>query len=73
MSAELLDTPISYEQLDDIEDDFEEVELELRKFVPPSTLSVSMSRRSLHCIAVAIGLSIHEMGTPLGPELTFSK
>lgn len=31
MSAENLDTPISYEQLEDLEDDFEEVETELRK------------------------------------------
>jgi hypothetical protein len=31
MSAEQLDNPISYEQLEDLEDDFEEVELELRE------------------------------------------
>jgi hypothetical protein len=32
MSAENIDNPISYEQLEDLEDDFEQVELELRKF-----------------------------------------
>lgn len=31
MSAENIDNPISYEILEDLEDDFEEVELELRK------------------------------------------
>lgn len=31
MSAENIDNPISYEQLEDLEDDFEQVELELRK------------------------------------------
>lgn len=31
MSAADLDNPISYHQLEDIEDDFEDVELELRK------------------------------------------
>lgn len=35
MSAENIDNPpISYEQLEDLEDDFEQVELELRKFLP---------------------------------------
>jgi hypothetical protein len=33
MSAENIDNPVSYEQLEDLEDDFEEVELELRKFL----------------------------------------
>ena len=32
MSAEDLDNPISYEQLEDLEDDFEQVELELREY-----------------------------------------
>jgi hypothetical protein len=32
MSAEDLDNLISYEQLEDIEDDFEDVELELREY-----------------------------------------
>lgn len=31
MSAENLDTPIFYEQLEDLEYDFEDVEMELRK------------------------------------------
>ena len=36
MSAEDLDNSVAYEQLDDLEDDFEEVELELRKFLHSS-------------------------------------
>lgn len=33
MSAENIDTPpVYYEQLDDIEDDFEQVDLEIRKY-----------------------------------------
>ena len=35
MSAENADGAVFYEQLENLEDEFEEVELELRKFFPP--------------------------------------
>lgn len=35
MSAENLDIPVAYEQLEDLEDDFEDVEMELRKLLFP--------------------------------------
>lgn len=36
MSAEQLDNPVAYEQLEDLEDDFEDVELELSTSWPLS-------------------------------------
>lgn len=35
MSVKELDTPVSYEQLEDLEDDFEEVEIELSALAAP--------------------------------------
>lgn len=52
MTAEMLDTPISYEQLEDLEDDFEEVELELRKS--------SLSPRSSNPGSMGINISMLE-------------
>ena len=44
MSADLLDNPVLYEQLNDLEDDFEEVELELGKSEQLPLLSSSVLR-----------------------------
>ncbi|KAM4056058.1 nucleosome assembly protein (NAP) domain-containing protein [Hirsutella rhossiliensis] len=47
MSAENLDTPISYEQLEDLEDDFEEVELELLRQQAKLTKDLYAKREKL--------------------------
>lgn len=47
MSAENLDTPVSYEQLEDLEDDFEEVELELLRQQAKLTKDLYAKRQQL--------------------------
>ncbi|PHH89445.1 hypothetical protein CDD83_6050 [Cordyceps sp. RAO-2017] len=47
MSAENLDSPVSYEQLEDLEDDFEEVELELLRQQAKLTKDLYVKREKL--------------------------